>query len=194
MRPVFTLGGLAVVTLVGTLYLYLLSSHAIPPPNGNPPFQNHQQQISSIDQLSPQEIEAIVRRELNKYRNISPTSTLPPLDASSLSSSSSNLQLVAEMAALKQQVARMKPIVSSVLRGKKFADKIPHGVREEVDRIASRLNSWPKLRQMFKDCFVSTLDTTVYLLDDGTTHVITGDIPAMYPFSFTNYYLFFFCS
>lgn len=33
---------------------------------------------------------------------------------------------------------------------------------------------------MFENCYTNTLDTTVKRLDDGTTYVITGDIPAMW--------------
>lgn len=38
----------------------------------------------------------------------------------------------------------------------------------------------PKLLPLFRQCYLNTLDTTVQLLDDGTTFVITGDIPAMW--------------
>lgn len=37
-----------------------------------------------------------------------------------------------------------------------------------------------KLIKMFENCYTNTLDTTVKRLDDGTTYVITGDIPAMW--------------
>ncbi len=37
-----------------------------------------------------------------------------------------------------------------------------------------------KLTAMFEKCFTNTLDTTVKRLEDKTTHVITGDIPAMW--------------
>jgi len=36
------------------------------------------------------------------------------------------------------------------------------------------------LREIFKTCFFSTLDTATELLNDGTTYVFTGDIPAMW--------------
>ncbi len=36
------------------------------------------------------------------------------------------------------------------------------------------------LRQVFRQCFLNTLQTTVELLDDATTFVFTGDIPAMW--------------
>jgi len=38
----------------------------------------------------------------------------------------------------------------------------------------------PRLIPLFRECFPNTLTTTVQLLEDGTTFVITGDIPAMW--------------
>ena len=38
----------------------------------------------------------------------------------------------------------------------------------------------PKLLPLFRQCYLNTLETTVNLLDDETTFVITGDIPAMW--------------
>ena len=38
----------------------------------------------------------------------------------------------------------------------------------------------PKLLKMFKQCFVSTIDTTLKEINDHETFVITGDIPAMW--------------
>jgi uncharacterized protein len=43
-----------------------------------------------------------------------------------------------------------------------------------------RLAGWPDLADLFASCFLNTLETTVELLDDGTTFVVTGDIPAMW--------------
>ncbi len=37
-----------------------------------------------------------------------------------------------------------------------------------------------KLLPLFRQCYLNTLQTTVQLDDDGTTFVITGDIPAMW--------------
>lgn len=37
-----------------------------------------------------------------------------------------------------------------------------------------------KLRRMFLNCFYSSLDTAAVCLDDGTTFMLTGDIPAMW--------------
>ena len=43
-----------------------------------------------------------------------------------------------------------------------------------------KLSGNPKLRDMFKQCFTSTIETTVKRLDGGDSFVITGDIPAMW--------------
>jgi uncharacterized protein len=43
-----------------------------------------------------------------------------------------------------------------------------------------RLACWPELSRLFTACYLNTLETTVELLDDGTTFVLTGDIPAMW--------------
>ncbi|MDO5410542.1 MAG: glycoside hydrolase family 125 protein [Lachnospiraceae bacterium] len=37
-----------------------------------------------------------------------------------------------------------------------------------------------KLGEMFENCFTNTLNTTVKRMEDGSTYVITGDIPAMW--------------
>lgn len=37
-----------------------------------------------------------------------------------------------------------------------------------------------ELAAIFRQCYLNTLETTVELLDDGTTFVMTGDIPAMW--------------
>ncbi len=43
-----------------------------------------------------------------------------------------------------------------------------------------KLSGNAKLRDNFKNCFVSTIETTVKRLPDGDSFVITGDIPAMW--------------
>ncbi|TLS48753.1 glycoside hydrolase family 125 protein [Paenibacillus antri] len=48
--------------------------------------------------------------------------------------------------------------------------------REAEEKLAHR----PKLLRQFLNCFPNTLTTTTKLTDDGTTFVITGDIPAMW--------------
>lgn len=55
--------------------------------------------------------------------------------------------------------------------------KIVSDTREEV---SEKLSDRPKLASMFAQCFPNTLETTTKRLDDGTTYVFTGDIPAMW--------------
>ena len=53
-------------------------------------------------------------------------------------------------------------------------------VHATVREVRERLASWPELADLFASCYLNTLETTVELLDDGTTYVRTGDIPAMW--------------
>ncbi len=52
-------------------------------------------------------------------------------------------------------------------------------VHKRVDEIAAKINN-QKLRNMFKKCYYSTLETTTKYHEDGSTYVFTGDIPAMW--------------
>lgn len=45
---------------------------------------------------------------------------------------------------------------------------------------SARLVKHPDILSVFSETFANTLETTVKLLNDGTTYVITGDIPAMW--------------
>ncbi|QBD82555.1 glycoside hydrolase family 125 protein [Ktedonosporobacter rubrisoli] len=49
-----------------------------------------------------------------------------------------------------------------------------------IQEIQKKLKDEQQLASMFASCFPNTLETTVKLLDDGTTFVFTGDIPAMW--------------
>src|SRR5215472_13704171 len=49
-----------------------------------------------------------------------------------------------------------------------------------VRDMRERLAGWAELADLFASCYLNTLETTVELLDDGTTFVVTGDIPAMW--------------
>ncbi|MEK4661085.1 glycoside hydrolase family 125 protein [Priestia sp. FSL H7-0729] len=49
-----------------------------------------------------------------------------------------------------------------------------------IDRVNKRMPDYPELNQMFKNCFTNTMATTIQRKEDGTTFVITGDIPAMW--------------
>lgn len=57
---------------------------------------------------------------------------------------------------------------------------LPQAVQAVLAEAETRLAHRPKLLQLFRNCFPNTLETTTKLLGDGTTFVITGDIPAMW--------------
>lgn len=47
-------------------------------------------------------------------------------------------------------------------------------------QLRQRAEGLPELMKIFEDCYENTLNTTVKEMGDGTFHVITGDIPAMW--------------
>lgn len=54
-------------------------------------------------------------------------------------------------------------------------------VYRKIEETADRLQRIdPGLSEIFQKCYPNTLETTVELMDDGTSFVITGDIPAMW--------------
>ncbi|MFD0958146.1 glycoside hydrolase family 125 protein [Paenibacillus chungangensis] len=57
---------------------------------------------------------------------------------------------------------------------------LPQAVEEAIAEAERRLAHRPKLSRLFRNCFPNTLETTTKLLEDGTTFVLTGDIPAMW--------------
>lgn len=56
---------------------------------------------------------------------------------------------------------------------------LPESMKQLLAAVKEKLED-EKLYTMFENCFTNTLDTTVKKMDDGTTYVITGDIPAMW--------------
>ncbi|MGN7412737.1 glycoside hydrolase family 125 protein [Paenibacillus sp. SAF-068] len=53
-------------------------------------------------------------------------------------------------------------------------------IYDMIDRVNTRMPDYSELNQMFKNCFTNTMATTIQRKEDGTTFVITGDIPAMW--------------
>lgn len=49
-----------------------------------------------------------------------------------------------------------------------------------IDEVKARLFDRPKLAKLFENCYPNTLATTTKILEDGSTFVFTGDIPAMW--------------
>lgn len=58
--------------------------------------------------------------------------------------------------------------------------QIPDSIQCIISDIKEKLADNPKLGTLFETCYTNTLDTTVKRKEDGTTYVITGDIPAMW--------------
>ncbi|RAP75197.1 glycoside hydrolase family 125 protein [Paenibacillus montanisoli] len=57
---------------------------------------------------------------------------------------------------------------------------LPRSVEAVLAEAENKLAHRPKLARLFRNCYPNTLDTTTKLMDDGTTFIITGDIPAMW--------------
>jgi len=57
---------------------------------------------------------------------------------------------------------------------------LPATMINMMDDITCRLADRPKLAKMFQNCFKNTIQTTVKRLEDQSTFIITGDIPAMW--------------
>ena len=57
-------------------------------------------------------------------------------------------------------------------------------IQETMDQFLGGLKEksadFPHLMELFTTCYTNTLDTTVKRMENNTTHVITGDIPAMW--------------
>lgn len=57
---------------------------------------------------------------------------------------------------------------------------IPASMERLIEEVTAKLADRPKLATLFRNCFPNTLTTTMQPQADGTTFVITGDIPAMW--------------
>lgn len=53
-------------------------------------------------------------------------------------------------------------------------------IEKLLQSVKDELKEEPRIFKIFKNCYTHTLDTTVKTMPDGTTYVITGDIPAMW--------------
>lgn len=49
-----------------------------------------------------------------------------------------------------------------------------------ISKIRQQAQDCPELMKVFENCYMNTLNTTIKDMGDGTVHVITGDIPAMW--------------
>lgn len=57
---------------------------------------------------------------------------------------------------------------------------IPDSMKNLIARVKKELQNDPKIGRMFETCYTNTITSTVKRMEDGTVHVITGDIPAMW--------------
>lgn len=57
---------------------------------------------------------------------------------------------------------------------------MPKSIINAIEDVCIKLKERPILDKMFRQCFANTLETTTELLEDGTTYVFTGDIPALW--------------
>lgn len=65
---------------------------------------------------------------------------------------------------------------------KSISDKkyIPASLQKILNHVEEVFAGEPHIYEIFRNCYTNTLDTTVKRMEDGTTYVITGDIPAMW--------------
>ena len=57
---------------------------------------------------------------------------------------------------------------------------IPKAIQKRIKLYSDKLNKYPKLKAMYKNCYEHTIKTALKKCDDGTYFVLTGDIPAMW--------------
>ncbi len=57
---------------------------------------------------------------------------------------------------------------------------IPKSMEHLLENVRKTFQNEPKVAEVFERCYTNTLDTTVKRMEDGSTYVITGDIPAMW--------------
>ncbi|MFC6649601.1 glycoside hydrolase family 125 protein [Paenibacillus rhizoplanae] len=62
----------------------------------------------------------------------------------------------------------------------KLQNEIPKSVYDLIGKVQGELPDSSKLAKMFEECIINTIGTTISQKADGTTFVITGDIPAMW--------------
>ncbi len=56
----------------------------------------------------------------------------------------------------------------------------PKAVEDRIAEYSKKLESYPKLRQMYDNCYRHTIEKALKKLDDGSYFLLTGDIPAMW--------------
>ena len=54
---------------------------------------------------------------------------------------------------------------------------LPKSMERFLAELKEKAAAHPQWMEQFYTCYANTLDTTVKKMEDGTVHVITGDIP-----------------
>lgn len=65
-------------------------------------------------------------------------------------------------------------------RDKKMKKELPKSMEQLLSKVREVFKEDSQIAETFERCYTNTLDTTVKRLEDGSTYVITGDIPAMW--------------
>lgn len=58
--------------------------------------------------------------------------------------------------------------------------KTLNAIQKRVEEYQEKLENYPKLKKMYKNCYEHTIKTAIKKCNDGTYFVLTGDIPAMW--------------
>ena len=58
--------------------------------------------------------------------------------------------------------------------------KVPSAVYSRIENYCEKLKAYPKLAELYRNCYPNTLETTIKEKEDGSVFVLTGDIPAMW--------------
>lgn len=61
-----------------------------------------------------------------------------------------------------------------------MSEQIQNTMEQFLEELRVQTEDCPELMELFVNCYTNTLDTTVKRMENNTTHVITGDIPAMW--------------
>lgn len=59
-------------------------------------------------------------------------------------------------------------------------ENLSPAIKKVIESVKIKFGKDSKIADMFEKCYLNTLDTTIKKLEDGTTYIITGDIPAMW--------------
>lgn len=58
--------------------------------------------------------------------------------------------------------------------------QVPKALQERIEYYSGKLENYPKIRDLYRNCCPNTVETVLEKCEDGTYFVLTGDIPAMW--------------